>query len=395
MKEQQGKVCAKCKQWKPLEEYYKDKTKKDGRESRCKGCKSEDEKQRRSKKHPKKIKEVREGKKKCTQCGVWKPLEEYYKDKRNKDGRQSKCRECQKECNKQWRENNPEYQKQWKENNPEYQKQWKENNPEYFKIYFNSEQQKQYREVNKEKRKEYDKQYREVNKEKRKEYNKQWRKDNAEYFKQYRKDNEEHIKGYEKQWRKDNAEHIKERKKQYRKDNAGHIKEYNKQYHKQHYKDNIENNLQYISSIVDQIRPIFKELSLPVYGYIYKFENIKTGHVYIGQTTYPLKMRYGFEGGIIKSWIKERREKVTQKFIEELIEEEFEVKELFDVACCKYHLDKLEAYWINKYDSCNNGYNNNTGYHDTDDGLEEFIEILEQHNLEFIDGQIVKNQERK
>ena len=268
----------------------------------------------------------------CGKCGVWKPLEEYNKRKRGKYGRQSECRECQKEYKKQWRCDNKErikeHRKQWVQNNKEhieeYQKQWRENNPGYH----NSEQQKQYREVNKEKKKEYDK--------------------------QYRQDNAEHIKEYNKQW----------------------------------YDDIKENNLKYISSIVEQINPVMKDL--PVYGYIYKFENIKTGHVYIGQTTYPLKMRYGFEGGIIKSWIKERREKVTQKFIEELIEEEFEVKELFDVACCKYHLDKLEAYWINKYDSCNNGYNNNTGYHDTDDGLEEFIEILEQHNLEFIDGQIVK-----
>ena len=326
----EGKVCTKCGVWKPLEEYYKKKTSKDGRESRCKGCRNEDWKQRWSKKHPKKIKEVREGMKKCTQCGVWKPLEEFNKNKNYKDGRQYKCRECQKEYAKQYRENNPEYSKQWRENNPEYSKQWKENNPEYHK---------------------------------------QWRENNSEQQKQWRENNKENKREYDKQYRQDNAEHIKE-------------------YNKQWYDDIKENNLKYISSIVEQINPVMKDL--PVYGYIYKFENIKTGHVYIGQTTYPLKMRYGFEGGIIKSWIKERREKVTQKFIEELIEEEFEVKELFDVACCKYHLDKLEAYWINKYDSCNNGYNNNTGYHDTDDGLEEFVGILEQHNLEFIEGQIVK-----
>ena len=217
---------------------------------------------------------------------------------------------------------------------------------------------KQYNEVNKERIKEQQKQYREVNKEKKKEYDKQYHKDNAEHFKQYYK--------------------------QYHKDNA----ERKKQYYKQHYKDNIENNLQYISSIVEQIRPIFKELSLTVYGYIYKFENIKTGHQYLGQSIQPLDKRYG--SNVIKSWIKERKHYQNQKFKDELIEEEFEVTELFDVACCQYHLDKLEAYWINKYDSCNNGYNNNTGYHDTDDGLEEFIEILEQHNLEFIDGQIVK-----
>jgi hypothetical protein len=216
---------------------------------------------------------------------------------------------------------------------------------------------KQYNEVNKEKIKEQQKQYREVNKEKKKEYDKQYHKDNAEHFKQYYK--------------------------QYHKDNA----ERKKQYYKQHYKDNIENNLQYISSIVEQIRPIFKELSLPVYGYIYKVTNVKTKHTYTGQTKLGLSLRYG--SNIIKSWIAERKEKTNQKFIDELIEENLTI-EIIDVGCCQYHLDKLEVYWINYYDSYNNGYNNNAGYHDTDDGLEEFIEILEQHNLEFIDGQIVK-----
>ena len=268
----------------------------------------------------------------CTKCGVWKPLEEFNKHKRGKYGRRAECKECKKEYQKQWRENNKEhrkeYQKQWRENNPNYQKQWHLNN---------SEQQKQYREANKEKKKEYDKQY---------------RKDNVEHYKQYRKDNVEHKREYDKQ-RRENEK---------------------------------ENNLQYISSIVEQINPMMK--NLPVYGYIYKFENIKTRRVYIGQTIKPLDKRYG--SNVIKSWIKERKKYQNQKFLDELIEEDIIATELFDVGCCKYHLDKLEACWINYYDSCNNGYNIEVGNHNTDDGLEEFIEILEQHNLEFIDGQIVK-----
>ena len=57
---------------------------------------------------------------------------------------------------------------------------------------------------------------------------------------------------------------------------------------------------------------------------------------------------------------------------------------MLDVAFCQYHLDKLEAYYINKYGSCNNGYNNEHGNHNTDDGLEEFIKILQRYNLEVI-----------
>ena len=36
--EQQGKVCTKCGVWKSLDEFCKDKSKKDGRRSDCKEC---------------------------------------------------------------------------------------------------------------------------------------------------------------------------------------------------------------------------------------------------------------------------------------------------------------------------------------------------------------------
>ena len=152
-----------------------------------------------------------------------------------------------------------------------------------------------------------------------------------------------------------------------------------------------EKNLATISKMIELINPTFKELNLPIYGYIYKFENVKTGRVYIGQTTQPLKTRYGQEGGIIKSWIKERSKYNGQKFLDELIEDDIIVTELFDVGCCKYHLDKTEAYYIDKYDSCNNGYNNEHGNHITDDGIEEFNKILEENGLKFIDGKLIEN----
>ena len=118
------------------------------------------------------------------------------------------------------------------------------------------------------------------------------------------------------------------------------------------------------------------------------FENVKTGHVYIGQSIQPINRRYA--RGIVQCWIKERLEKDTQKFKEELIEADIKVTEVIDIAFCQYHLDKLEAYYIDKYDSYNNGYNNNAGYWNRDDGLDEFNEILKAYNLQFIDGKLVK-----
>lgn len=247
----------------------------------------------------------------CTKCKQWKPLEEYHKRKDSKDGRKSQCKECRNGQNRQWREDNPNYDKEWKEQNKEHKKAYK----------------------------------------------KQWYKDNIAS-----------IKAYKKQWYQNNKEH-------------------RKVYDKQKYENSKETNLQYIFSIIEQARPIFSQLNLPVYGYIYKFENIKTGHRYLGQTIRPLKERYETE--IVKGWIKEKKEISIQKFKDELIEENFTV-EIIDIGICKYHLDKLEAYYIDKYDSYNNGYNNNAGYHNTDDGIEEFNQILKQHNLQFINGQLLR-----
>jgi hypothetical protein len=145
--------------------------------------------------------------------------------------------------------------------------------------------------------------------------------------------------------------------------------------------------LQYISSIVEQINPIFKQLNLPIYGYIYLFTNTKTKRCYVGQTIQPLKVRYR-NLNIIQGWIEDRKSFKNQKFKEELIEKDIEVVEMLDIGFCQYHLDKLEAYYIHKYNSYVDGYNNNAGYHNTNDGLEEFNKILSQYNIEFINGEI-------
>ena len=61
---------------------------------------------------------------------------------------------------------------------------------------------------------------------------------------------------------------------------------------------------------------------------------------------------------------------------------------MFDIGISKWHLDKLESFYINKFNSCDNGYNNNAGHHDTDDGIEEFENILKEYNLEFVDNKL-------
>ena len=42
----------------------------------------------------------------CSQCGQTKPLDSFYKHKRSRDGRQSACKECKREYNRNWQRAN-------------------------------------------------------------------------------------------------------------------------------------------------------------------------------------------------------------------------------------------------------------------------------------------------
>lgn len=313
----------------------------------------------------------------CSKCGVWKPLEEYNKRKASKDGRRTECRKCQKECKKQYREKNKEY---IKEKSKQYYEANKEKIKKRVKIYAEnnaekiSERNKLYRKKNAKKIKEQQRQYRENNKDKIRETRKQWEENNLEK-----------VRRIKERWYQNNYEKANERTREWQKNNIERTREKNNKWNKK----NKQKNLQIISNIVKQTNPIFEKLNLPIYGYVYMFENIKTGHKYVGQTILPLKKRYK-GSDVIRGWIKERLECDTQKFKEELIETDIVVTEALDVAFCQYHLDKLEAYYIDKYDSFLNGYNNTAGNHNTDDGIEEFNQILSENNLEFIDGKLVK-----
>lgn len=252
--------------------------------------------------------------------------------------------------------------------------------------------------------KECNKKYRKKNKETLKELGKRWRESNSEYHKQYYEENKEHYKEYNRQYYQNNIKNNKERKKQYYENNKEHIKEYyqnnkerKKEYSKQYYLDNQEqqkqryessksNNIAEITQMLHQLSPIFKTLNIKAYGRIYKITNIKTKRIYIGQTILSLDARYGTN--IIKGWIEHRKTFKNQKFLGELNNEEDFIIETIDFGCCKYHLDKLESYYINKYDSCNNGYNNNLGLHNTDDGINEFNKILEENKLVFKNGEL-------
>lgn len=400
------KQCSKCKEIKKIEEFDKNKYQKTGVKSECKECFRKRHTPKYGEEYLSQYKDIEGLEKKvskvgnisywngdvivykqCTGCKEIKSVVEFDKQKKS-DGYRERCKTCRKLEGKEYNERNAEkvkerhriYYQSHKEEAKEYKKKYKEENRE--KILQKS---KEYREMNKEKIK----QYRDSRKDILKEYNKEYRKNNIERLREYEK--EYHIKNrerkaeYDRQYRSDNSDKISEYQKKYREEHKEELKESRRKYCSEKRKIDKEENLKYITSILEQINPKFKQLNLPIYGIIYKITNKLNDRCYIGQTIQPLKERY--RKGIIKGWIEERVNCDNQKFKEDLIEENFTF-DIIDVATSRWHLDKLEAHYINKYNSYENGYNNNTGFWSRDDGLEEFKNILKENNLEFVDGEL-------
>ena len=130
---------------------------------------------------------VLEGKR-CTVCNKDKPISEFHFRNKKKGTYNSSCKECEKQRQHHWYENNIEHIEQYREANKEHIK----------------EQRKQYRENNKEHYREYEKQRYKTNKERYKEYNKQ-----------YYQNNKDRLKEYDKQHYEANKEHKKVVKKQH------------------------------------------------------------------------------------------------------------------------------------------------------------------------------------
>ena len=98
-------------------------------------------------------------KKKCIKCGVEKPNTLEFFRKSDGDKLRGGCRECEKEYNRKYREENPETVS-------EASRRWKEQNEDKVKAYGKSPKKKEYFEKNKEHIKEYKKKYYLENKDK-------------------------------------------------------------------------------------------------------------------------------------------------------------------------------------------------------------------------------------
>ena len=69
--------------------------------------------------------------KQCAKCKVVEFFSELHSNLRHNDGKQSHCRDCQKEIKLQWNQNNSEHVKK-------YNLEWKRNIPEYMTEYQNN-----------------------------------------------------------------------------------------------------------------------------------------------------------------------------------------------------------------------------------------------------------------
>ena len=141
----------------------------------------------------------------CSNCKTEKPLTEFSKDRSKKDGTRNYCKCCAKARNKAYYEANREKEKArkkaWREANPEKIKAWREANREKIRA-----REKAWQEANREKEKARKKAYYEANREKVKDRVKAYREANREkvkaYGKAYREANREKLKAKLKALRK-------------------------------------------------------------------------------------------------------------------------------------------------------------------------------------------------
>ena len=123
------KFCRICQTEKYLDEFSTCRRNKDGKQSRCKSCEHEHY-AARSKKNSN---DVSVNEKACTVCGEIKPASDFNKRRYSPDGLQPLCRVCYHEYLDEWTQQNPDYHKEWYAENREeklqYRKDYSKKNP--------------------------------------------------------------------------------------------------------------------------------------------------------------------------------------------------------------------------------------------------------------------------
>jgi len=127
----EGKVCWKCKKWKTLDGFHRNRSRADGLQDKCKECRS-----RPPQKTAHKWQDGVEGKV-CGTCREWKPLKRFFRHRDHWDGISTTCKACGAARLMQWEAANPEkkaeYGRRHRERHREHERarlrQWRQNNP--------------------------------------------------------------------------------------------------------------------------------------------------------------------------------------------------------------------------------------------------------------------------
>jgi len=117
MAKQQKKKCYRCGELRPVIEYSKDERMTDGLKRVCDSCaiaiSTKNDKHKLKKQVQKRAELITNQRtKQCSRCGEDKPVSEFYKVKSNKDGLAHKCRLCMKiaSCKNAVPKNQPQHQ---------------------------------------------------------------------------------------------------------------------------------------------------------------------------------------------------------------------------------------------------------------------------------------------
>ena len=278
--------------------------------------------------------------KECGKCHKIKPASEFSKNKCKTDGLESKCKECRKEYLKiQYQKNKDKFKEQ-------HQKYYQKNKDKF------KEQHQKYRQKNKDKIKEQRQIYQQKNKDKIKEYHQEYSQKNKDKRKKY----------YQVRYQ-ENKDKIKEQQQIYQQENKDKIKEYKRK----HRDKQTQEALQEIKIEVEKNPEKYNyNPNKEIHGIIYLVNNIESNKYYVGQTVNSFDIRYP------SGWLYEHGRKDTVKHDLQLYgENSFKYIKIFKVAYSQHELDKLEAYYIDYYNSYENGYNETRGNIFTDRGKEK------------------------
>ena len=262
----------------------------------------------------------------CRKCHEIKIADYFSKDKRDKDGVHTKCKQCCKE--------------------------YYENNKEEI-----SEKHRQYRENHKEEISEKCRLYHKNHKEEIRERHRQWYENNKEKIceknRQYRENHKEEERERIRQWRENHKEEIRE----YRENHKEEIRER----HRQKYENKTQQEMMKIYENVTKQRYPHNGIQ---YGVIYGVVCNNTNRWYIGQTTTSVNTRY--KGNFFNCKYNELSEdnskgQLLADDIGKYGQENFQIFEVLDVAFSEKELDEKEAYYIDLYKSYDEGYNSNRG----------------------------------